>query len=79
MIRILCHIFGHEMTFNDTFTSLGQHVGVRKCKRCQYQEISWRGPIFPGEAEDPDKAVRYIEEYCDYDPPDPDGPAWEAL
>jgi len=74
-----CLLLGHKKTeYETTFNKLGRHVEVKRCERCgEGQEIAFTGPIFPGEAEDPEKAVRVIENTTDREVPEPGDPVWD--
>lgn len=65
-----CRLFGHRTGYHTTFNVIGRHVEVEKCTRCDYEREAFTGPIFPGEADDPEKAVRFIKHNEDYDPED---------
>jgi len=75
-LGILCSLRGHSLEYKTTFNSLGRHVEKKSCTRCEHEETAYTGPIFPGEADDSDRAVEYIEQNTHRDPPDPDSPIW---
>lgn len=75
----VCLLLGHKRTeYETTFNRMGRHVQKVRCERCGgAEDVAFTGPIFPGEAEDPEKAVRYIEEETNRDPPEPGDPIWD--
>lgn len=74
----ICLLTGHrEGDYETTFNVYGRHVERSKCVRCgEDLGVAFTGPVFPGEAENPQEAIEYIEKYEDYDPPEPDDPNW---
>lgn len=76
LYRVLCRLGYHNWTRGDTYSKMGRHVGYRACEWCGTSEVTWKGPIFPGRAEDPEAAVRYIEERTEREPPEEGGVAW---
>lgn len=72
----VCLLLGHDYEFKTTFNRLGRHIEVKECTRCGAETEAFTGPIFPGEAENPDEAVEYIENHAERDPPDEGDPTW---
>jgi len=68
----ICLLTGHRKTeYETTFNEIGRHVELKRCRRCgKGEEVAFTGPIFPGEADDPEEALEYISEHEDYDPED---------
>lgn len=74
--RFICRIFGHNDTRSIEYSRIGKQYCLEDCERCGRREIKWKGPIFPGHADNPDLAVRLIEKYSPRDPPEPGEPGW---
>lgn len=68
----VCLLTGHRKDeYETTFNEVGRHVELKRCSRCGLgEEVAFTGPIFPGEADDPEAALEYIREHEDYDPED---------
>lgn len=77
--RVICAFLGHDETHDDGFSRLGRHYGEATCQRCGRERITWKGPIFPGRADNPEVAVRVIEEIGGREPPEPGDPDWDPI